>query len=385
MLHPLQRSAAPSTGLDIEVSLEPLPSLQDLAKIWQNLEARADRSFFLSWTWIGTWLLSIDCRPQLLIARSTGEVVGLGLLHAVSKTRHRIMPVWTAFLNQTGDERQDVITTEYNDILCDRRHSDAVRQACLRFLIQHRTVGMGEVEELVLGGISGDLEDKISMLGRPVQERAAAGSAFVDLKKLRRRGLGLLDSLGGSTAKRIRRSQRLYQRHGDVELRRAEDIDEALLFFDKAGELHQARWTARGFPGAFAYPFFTKFHRRLIQTAIPLGQVELVSLSVGQDPLGYLYNFLDRGRVHYYFSGFRFDDDNRLKPGLVCHTLCIDHHVAAGMDVYDFMGGDQRYKLELGRPGPQIMTLAMQLPNWKLAAERPLKRLKQAIDSVRSS
>jgi len=380
----LPSSPPPSIGLDVQVNLEALPALQDLAPIWQHLEARADRSFFLSWTWIETWLKTIDCRPKLLVARSKGEVVGLALVHAVLKKRHRIMPVWTLFLNQTGNDREDVITTEYNDILLDRREADGIRHACLRFLIEHRYVDGREVDELQLGGISGHLREPIGKLGRPIQERAACGSAFISLSKLRRQGLSFLDSLGGSTARRIRRSQTLYRRRGDIELRTASDPDEALLFFENAGQLHQARWKARGHPGAFAYPFYVSFHQELIRTAIPLGQVELVRLSVGQELLGYLYNFLDRGRVHYYFSGFRFDDDNRLKPGLVCHAHCIEHHLAGGMDVYDFMGGDQRYKLELGRPGPEILTLAVQLPNWKLAAERPLRRLKNALGAVRS-
>ena len=49
------------------------------------------------------------------------------------------------------------------------------------------------------------------------------------------------------------------------------------------------------------------------------------------------------------------------------------------MDVYDFMGGEQRYKFELGNSGPRIVSIAIQRPNLMLAAERPLRRLKQAM------
>ncbi|NJO39066.1 MAG: GNAT family N-acetyltransferase [Rhizobiales bacterium] len=147
---------------------------------------------------------------------------------------------------------------------------------------------------------------------------------------------------------------------------------------DASGALDRARR-----PGAFAYPFYVAFHRRLIRAAQPSGALELVRVSAAGEPIGYLYNFLDRGRVSYYLSGFRFEQDNRLKPGLVSHALCIQRHLERGMDVYDFMAGGQRYKLELGQPGPEIVSLAVQRPNWMLAAERPLRRLKQALCEIR--
>ena len=352
--------------------------------MWQDLESRADRSFFLSWPWIDSWLASVDCRPDLVIARIDGVVVGLGLVQARQMTRHRVLPVWTLLLHQTGDHDQDVITIEYNDFLTDRRHRDHVRSACLRFLIDHGEIGGRKVGEIVLGGLDGALRSDIEALGRPVHERAVAGSAFVDLTALRRSGDAFLDTLKAKTARRIRRSMALYRERGEIVLEAAASVEEALDFFDRCGALHQARWTARGLPGAFAYPFYTTFHRRLIRNALPLGKVELIEVAVADEPIGYLYNFVDRGRVYYYFSGFRFEADNRLKPGLVCHALCIERHRANGMDAYDFMGGEQRYKLELGQPGPDIVSLAVQRPNWMLAAERPLRKLKQAIGDVRS-
>ncbi|MEM7045362.1 MAG: GNAT family N-acetyltransferase [Pseudomonadota bacterium] len=381
----LQRQAANLDDADIQVAIEPLPDLEWLAPIWQALEKRADRSFFLSWLWIGTWLATIDCRPELITARLNGEIVGLGLVHARVKIRHRVLPVWTLYLNQTGNDDQDVITIEYNDILADRTVQDRVRHACLRFMIEHGGIGEHEVGELVLGGFVGDRRAEIEAFGRPVQERASDGSAFVDLAAMRAAKRPFLETLKPKTARRIRRSIALYEERGGLKLEEAKDVDQALSFFESCGALHQTRWTARGRPGAFAYPFYIAFHRRLIAKALPLGKVELVRVSVDSEPIGFLYNFVDRGRVNYYFSGFRFEQDNRLKPGLVCHSLCIERHRAADMDVYDFMGGDQRYKRELGQPGPDIVCLAVQRPNWMLAAERPLRRFKQALDGLRLS
>ncbi|MGI9416806.1 MAG: GNAT family N-acetyltransferase [Geminicoccaceae bacterium] len=367
----------------MRVTLEPLLPLDRLAAMWMALEDRSDVRFFLSWPWIGCWLSTIDCRPDLLIARRHGEIVGLGLIRVRPRTRHRVMPVQTLFLHQTGDQDQDIITLEYNDFLLDRRYAREVRRACLHFLLAAPVMEGRRVGELLISGLDEAVVGEISSLGRPLHELANAGSAWVDLAAVRRSGQGYQDGLKASTARRIRRSMTLYRRRGSVELDMAGTVAEALSYFEQAGALHQERWAAKGQPGAFAYPFYVAFHRRLIETAFPLGQIELVRVTVAGQPIGFLYNFLYRNRVYYYFSGFRFEDDNRLKPGLVCHSLCIERHLAGGMDAYDFMAGEQRYKRELGEPGPRIVCLVVQRPNWLLAAERPLRRLKQRLTDRR--
>jgi len=48
-----------------------------------------------------------------------------------------------------------------------------------------------------------------------------------------------------------------------------------------------------------------------------------------------------------YQTGLVLETDARLKPGLVCHALAIEHARAAGADTYDFLAGAQRYKTTL--------------------------------------
>ncbi len=368
----------------IKVAVEPLPTLARLGWMWRDLERRSRAGFFLSWHWIGCWLATIDDTPMLLVARAGDQVVGLGLLMVKRRVRHGMMPVQTLYLNQTGDEDEDVITLEYNDILTERRCETVVWRACFRHLLDQREIAGRRIGELVLRGLHERLVAEVAGLGRPWRELANAGSATVDLATIRRRGVPYLDTLRPTTKRRIRRALALYRARGDVDLSVATTVDQGLVWFDDAGAFHQRRWTARGHPGAFGHPFYVAFHRRLIAAALPAGVIELARVSVADEPIGFLYNFLYRRRVYYYFSGFRFDPDNRLKPGLVSHALCIERHVQAGMDVYDFMGGDNRYKTELGQPGPRIVSIAVQRPNLLLAAERPLRRLKQALTDRRA-
>jgi CelD/BcsL family acetyltransferase involved in cellulose biosynthesis len=138
-------------------------------------------------------------------------------------------------------------------------------------------------------------------------------------------------------------------------------------------ELHQRYWTGRGEPGGFAFPFFERFQRRLIRICIPHGTVEMVKVAAGEHVIGYVYNLVYRGHVYAYQTGIHYEDDARLKPGLVSHSLCIENHLRSGDHVYDFMAGEYRYKANLGRPGPEMVYLVAQRTTWPLRIENALR------------
>ena len=99
-------------------------------------------------------------------------------------------------------------------------------------------------------------------------------------------------------------------------------------------------------------------------------------MSAGADVLGYVYNFVWNGQVLAYHTGIAYEADARLKPGLVCHWLCVERHLRGGAMVYDFLAGHERYKASMGRPGPDVAHLVLQRPRLKLLAEQAARRLK---------
>lgn len=119
----------------------------------------------------------------------------------------------------------------------------------------------------------------------------------------------------------------------------------------------------------------------MIETCHRHGGVELIRVTRGGTPIGYLYNLVHRRRVYSYQSGFLFEADPRLKPGLVSHCLCIEMHEREGDEVYDFMAGESRYKSNLGRPGPALHYVVLQRPTWQIRLENGLRVLR---DGVRS-
>jgi CelD/BcsL family acetyltransferase involved in cellulose biosynthesis len=310
------------------IGVAPVGDFAALGARWRDLEARADASFFQSWSWTGCLVEERFPDPVAVIARRGGRVVGLALFNR----RRRWFGRTRLYLGETGDTALDAIFTEHNGFLLDRDEPAATINAMLHGLAQ---AGFCRV---VLGGV-----DQITCLA------AHAASARLRLRASRPSweaavGQGFLGRRGANTRQQINRSKRAYAEAGALGLERAEDVDTALAWFNAMAAPHQARWRARGREGAFANPFFARFHTTLITNSFPRGEIEMRRLTLDDATIGYLYNFRHADRLLSYQSGFDYaDPDKRRHPGLTAHALAIE---AAGRGVawYDFLAGDAQYK-----------------------------------------
>src|SRR5262249_50784750 len=133
---------------------------------------------------------------------------------------------------------------------------------------------------------------------------------FVDLAQVRAAG-DYLALLSANTRAQIRRARRAL---GACELEIAGSTAHALEIYDELVELHSASWRARGQDGAFADPWFERFHRRLIERRFAHGETELVRLRAGRTTIGCVYNLIANDRVLFYQSGLARFDDPRVKP-----------------------------------------------------------------------
>ncbi len=365
----------------LEARLKPINDLQALEASWRDLEERADREFFLSWTWIGSWLQTFADKSLLLeVTDPSGRLIGLGVFCEAREVRKKIIHAKQLRLHETGDPHQDVITIEYNALLAERGMEQAVWFAALNAL---GGPDAPKWDELIIGGATDAEADLFSEFGLTVQKRAEASSAYVDLAALRKSGVhdagGYVGTLGKSTRSQIRRSMKLYRQRGELALDVAGSIDEAKEFLAELSPHHEAKWNAAGQLGATQKEDYMRFHSHMMERAYSEHSgngVEFLRARAGDHAFGWLYNFVDRGKVLFYLSGFAFEEDNKLKPGLVTHALAIEHHLKAGMDVYDFMGGDNRYKSNLGQKGPDVVAYALQRKTFPMILEGAARGLK---------
>ena len=371
---PLTDSAA------IDFSLVPLADRDGLEGAWLELERRARPSLFQSWSWIGSWLAAIpdDVGLYLLTGRIEGAVCALAVFSSATRHRHGWLRSDGLFLNEAGRPDLDALTIEYNGILADEALApDATLQA-LRFLVTDPPAGPGW-DEIYLSGVDEALADKVAAAGLLPHLLADKPCDYVDLEAVRASGKGYLEGRSKNSRYQIRRALRRYEDRGALTLSVPSTLKEALEVFAELKALHQSYWTGRGETGSFANPFFEEFHRLFIERRFAAGEVELLRASAGDETIGCLYNFRYGGRVYGYQSGFAYEEDPALKPGLVSHYLAIERNLADGAAVYDFMAGFGQHKRSLGTDRRQMVWLSGQRPRVKYRLERALRCAKNLL------
>lgn len=357
-----------------------------IGRQWLDLQARAGGSFFQSWAWIGTWLRQLPPgTPVRCIRVDDGErTVGLALIGLHEAKRHRVLRSRQWCIAETGNPVHDALTVEHNGLLIDEQARDDV----VRALCAHLSGLRSACDELVVSGV-----DSVET---PRYERAAAESGlwtrvrwskpyyYVATADLTAAGGDYLAALSSNTRYQIRRSMREYEKVGPLSITAAQSVPQAMDFFERLIELHQAYWNARGQPGAFATEFARRFHDALIRSQSDSGSAQLLRVAAGDEPIGYLYNLAHRGTIASYQSGFRYTDDAKLKPGLVSHALAIQSALASGAHSYDLLMGRQQYKEMLATQRGEMAWLVIQQPRLRFRLERGLSALVSRLRSLRS-
>jgi CelD/BcsL family acetyltransferase involved in cellulose biosynthesis len=320
----------------VSVRVSEVSDFDALGERWRDLEQRSDGSFFQSWTWVGCFAAERFSDAVLVEAAEAGRTVALGLFNRV---RRRIGPS-TLFLGENGTAELDSPYVEQNGIL-----TEAGRDAHLTALCLH---SLAAAHDVVLSGVGAPVLTAARLASGLVLTRRSQASPFIDLAAIRCSGGDYLAGRSANTRQQIRRSDRFYERNGGVTLKRADSVRRAHTMLDRMAELHQAVWEARGKSGSFSAPFFRRFHDALIEAGVPRGEVALLEISCGETTIGLLYNFIWKGRMSAYQSGFVYQpDEGQAKPGLTCHHAAIRAALDQGLDVYDFLAGDDRYKRSL--------------------------------------
>jgi CelD/BcsL family acetyltransferase involved in cellulose biosynthesis len=333
------------------IDIRPVDDFSAVASLWRDLERRADGSFFQSWAWTGCLAEERFDDPWLLSARDDrGAALALALFNRGPRRGFR--RVRSFLLGESGAPARDSIFIEHNGLLLDRAAPDGLARSCWDALA---AVSPGAA--WVLSGVSTPILADLPA-GRIPRERVRRPAPFLDFTALARPDAPVLDQLSANLRQQLRRTLRAWSAIGPLTCEIAGAMDQADSFLDGLKSLHQRYWTRRGKPGAFAEPFFERFHRALRRRAGPGQSVDLMRISAGGRIVGYLYNLVHQGTVAAYQSGFDFAEDaDHLRPGLVSHLLAIEHYRRAGMNRYDFLGGEARYKRGFSNRATELLWL----------------------------
>jgi CelD/BcsL family acetyltransferase involved in cellulose biosynthesis len=155
--------------------------------------------------------------------------------------------------------------------------------------------------------------------------RAKTTSKKRNLHKRRRRQLGALGELSVTTAR---------------------ELHELLPALEEAFRLHALRWAGRPDGSGFATPRGMEFHRAVVARLAPLDVPRITTLRLDGKAIAFHYWFALAGCM--YVHRLAFDPAvARWSPGLVNTLDAIEAAAEEGMRHVEFLGGGERYKVEL--------------------------------------
>ena len=142
------------------------------------------------------------------------------------------------------------------------------------------------------------------------------------------------------------RRRRQLEGFGDVTFDVARDLEELSPALEDAFLLHAARWRDRPEASGFATTRGRAFHRAALAALAPLGVPRIAVLRVAGRPVACNYFFLLGGCM--YFHELAFDPVlARWSPGQIATLEAIGAAAEEGARRVEFLGGAERYKLEL--------------------------------------
>lgn len=143
-----------------------------------------------------------------------------------------------------------------------------------------------------------------------------------------------------------RRRRRQLEGLGRVDLAVATTPSELEPALDAAFDLHDLRWFDRADTSEFTTATGRRFYRDVTASLGQTGAVRITLLRVDGRPVAFHYGFL----FEQVFFNHRLAFDPafaRASPGLITTLAAIEAAAVAGAKRVEFLGGGERYKLEL--------------------------------------
>jgi CelD/BcsL family acetyltransferase involved in cellulose biosynthesis len=106
-------------------------------------------------------------------------------------------------------------------------------------------------------------------------------------------------------------------------------------------------------------PAHRQFFREMGRVMFDEGLLQLMFLVADGSPAAAMWNFAYRGRVLVYNSGLNPVDFAGLSPGIVLLAYSIQHAIEQGMQLYDFLRGDEPYKYRMGAESTTVHNISV--------------------------
>jgi len=328
-----------------EIVVQFLTAAADFAEVapeWNRLhEQCVTASVFNSWIWQYQWWQAYGGEQplRLLVALEGGETVGVLALYIQTIELMGAPVRLLRLVGSGGDTHPD----DLGPVIAPEREDEIARK------LAEAALCIGDVDVIALSDIHprsrfpAAVERAAAEFGCDSLATPCERIAYVDLPTS---WPDYLASLRSDHRRLIRHARQKAAAAHEVRFFVWDDaarIDQAV---DRLVELHRARWQASGGSESFSSAQYIDFHRRIIKASFAREWLRLYCLELDGEIAAITYCYRFRNRVYLMQAGF---DPAKAKanPGRVLLGYALEHAIAEGNFVFDFLRGEHRYKDQL--------------------------------------
>lgn len=343
------RSAQPNPKPALSLTVDAhRASLAALEAPWAQLvDERHPAGAFRTYAWVASfWKHNSAARePLVLVAREGSAIVGLLPLYtertAFGGRRARLM----------GD---GIVGSDYLGVVARAEDAPRVARACADWL-----VGAG-LDDVQLDDVLAEDPLHEALVERALPDRLAVAPRY-RCPFVRTHGsfeeylAQLPDGIGAQWHRRRKWLERLGDFRVDV-LETPAEIERGMeILFD----LHRRRWAIEGGSDAIDGPRVERFHRDAARRLAELRWARIFVLYAGGAPRAALYGWRHGDRFAFYQAGHEPGWRPR-SVGTVLLGLVIKHCFEEGLAEFDFLRGEEPYKLRWATGWRQTHRLTLQ-------------------------
>lgn len=352
--HPRQRVTEP-------LSVRLCSDWQDLEEYrgdWERLLYRNPHvSIFCTPEWLGSWWQAFQGDKQLhalVFLDPGGAVAGVAALFL---EREPGFPYLSRCLRFVGAGSGD---SDALDFVTAPGAERAVTKCFMHWLKRQKQWSICSLETLPAGSLTGQY---IAQMAEEWGWRVAAEKlphSFVDLPAT---WPDYLQQLASDFRPLLTRYPKRLRSRYNVRVFRCEQVEELESHLQTLFTLHQMRWTGRGEPGAFSSKQRREFYSLMGKAFLRRGWLEFWMLVLENEIVAAQFCFRHRQTVYLLQEGFN-PGYAAEKIGYALRAHVLQEMIQSGAKRYDFLGGEDAYKLRFGASRGAYVSLHLAGPSW---------------------
>jgi len=318
--------------------------VEELRPAWDDLLAHSpSQTIFLTWEWLKTWWDAYGASRDLRLLTcwdEAGTLMGIAPLCRSRCRAWRAVPIHSFRFIGDGSGGSDNL-----DFIIRAGHETATLKALIDWLCREKSDW--DILELNTvpseSGLSKLFLEELSVRGWTHRRQEAAHLVIPLPNRWDDYVASLTAQMRASVRQKIRRLEKNYR----VGLRKCETPEELPQCLQQLFDFHADRWSLRGDSGSLHPPEKRRFYQEMALRFLERGWLAFWMLDLDGQPVAAEFGFRYAGTHFFLQSGF---DPNYLSHsvGVVLKALILRELIQDGIRWYDFLGGDEPYKMRWG-------------------------------------